>query len=90
LPTSSSWSIEFSREALADLTWLRENDRKGYSKCFDLVLSVTQDPFAGIGKPEPLKYLGPGIWSRRVNQEDRMVYVVKNTMVVVSGFRFHY
>ena len=90
MQTSSSWSIEFTQEALDDLAWFREKDRKGYSKCFDLVLSVTQDPFSGLGKPEPLKYLGPGIWSRRVNQEDRMVYLVKDMIVVASGFRFHY
>jgi len=85
-----SWKVEYTPGAEMDVDWFRKNDRKEYLKCLDLVRSVTKAPFGGIGRPEPLKHLGPNIWSRRVNLEDRMVCTVGDGIVVVSAFRFHY
>jgi toxin YoeB len=49
-----------------------------------------KDPFEGIGKPEPLKYLGPGVWYRRITQEHRCVYLVQNSRVEFLQGRYHY
>ena len=56
----------------------------------DLVEAVVRDPFAGVGKPEPLKYLGSGVWSRRVTREHRLVYVVQGERVDSLQARYHY
>jgi toxin YoeB len=52
--------------------------------------AVLRDPFSGIGKPEPLKYLGSGVWSRRITQEHRCVYLVKPDRVEFLQGRYHY
>ena len=49
-----------------------------------------RDPFQGIGKPEPIKFLGPGVWSRRITQEHRLVYVVGHKRVDFIQARYHY
>ena len=85
-----SWKVEISPSAEKDLEWFRTNDRQLYLKCFDLTRNTAHDPFHGLGKPEPLKHLGPNIWSRRINLEHRMVYTIAEGFVVVSAYRFHY
>jgi len=85
-----SWKVEISPSAEKDLAWFRDHDRPLYLKCFDLTRAVAADPYSGTGKPEPLKHLGAGIWSRRVNLEHRMVYVVGDGFVVVTAYRCHY
>ena len=52
--------------------------------------AVLRDPFTGIGKPEPLKYLGSGVWSRRITQEHRCVYLVKTDRIEFLQGRYHY
>ncbi len=88
--SKTSWSLKLSPQAEKDLAWFRKTDRKLYQKCFDLTLAVMKDPTTGIGKPEALKYLGGNIWSRRVNQEHRMVYEIFDLLVVVAAYRHHY
>jgi toxin YoeB len=56
----------------------------------ELMRAVLRDPFQGIGKPEPLKYLGPGVWSRRITQEHRCVVLVKADRVEFLQGRYHY
>ena len=56
----------------------------------DLVEAVMRDPFAGIGKPEPLKHMGGNVWSRRVTQEHRLVYLVAHERVDFLMCRYHY
>jgi toxin YoeB len=56
----------------------------------DIVESVMRDPFQGIGKPEPLKHLGGGIWSRRLTQEHRVIYLVERDAVSFLKARYHY
>lgn len=55
-----------------------------------MVEAVLRDPFRGIGKPEPLKYLGPDVWSRRITQEHRLVYVVSVDRIDFIQARYHY
>jgi toxin YoeB len=80
----------FQPEFREDLRWWVEHDRKTSLRVLDLVEAVLRDPFAGIGKPEPLKYLGSGVWSRRITQEHRLVYVVQGARVDFLQARYHY
>lgn len=73
-----------------DLGWWYKTDIAKVDKIFDLVTAVIQDPFQGIGKPEPLKYLGADIWSRRIDLEHRLVYRVGNSQIDFLACRYHY
>jgi toxin YoeB len=80
----------FHPEFREDLRYWMQTEPKVALRVMDLVDDVMRDPFKGIGKPEHLKYLGPDIWSRRINQEDRMVYLVSHTKIDFTSARFHY
>jgi len=80
----------FDQQFLLDLAHFVSTDRKLTMRLLDLVQAILRDPFVGIGKPEPLKRLGPGAWSRRLNDEHRLVYLVKHDRVVFVQARFHY
>ena len=66
-------------EFLKDLQHWVEQDRRTAKRLMQLMKAVMRDPFHGIGKPEPLRHFGSGVWSRRITQEHRLVYVVKGT-----------
>ena len=51
---------------------------------------IRRDPFTGIGKPEPLKYHLPGAWSRRIDEEHRLVYIVTDKDIIIIAARYHY
>jgi len=80
----------FQPEFREDLQYWVEVDRKVALRAFDLIEAILRDPFIGIGKPEPMKYLGAGTWSRRLTQEHRIVYVVKHDRIDFLQARFHY
>ena len=65
-------------------------DRPVALRAFDLIEAILRDPFRGIGKPEPLKYLAAGTWSRRLTQEHRMVYLVSADRIDFLQARYHY
>lgn len=67
-----------------------ETDRRVALRAFDLIEAIILDPFAGIGKPEPLKYLARGAWSRRLTQEHRIVYRVSKDRIDFLQARYHY
>jgi len=73
-----------------DLRYWIETDRKIALRVLDLMSAVLADPFAGIGKPEPLKFALAGCWSRRITQEHRLVYRVTNARIDFHQARFHY
>ena len=77
-------------EFLEDLQHWVEQDRRTARRLMQLMKAVMRDPFDGIGKPEPLRHLGSGVWSRRITQEHRLVYVVKNTAIEFLQGRYHY
>ena len=88
--TARARLLVFDRDFLDDLShWVR-TERKTALKIFDLVEAVSRDPFSGIGKPEPLKSLGSGVWSRRITQEHRLVYKVADDRVTLVQGRYHY
>ncbi|HUR80655.1 MAG TPA: Txe/YoeB family addiction module toxin [Thermoanaerobaculia bacterium] len=80
----------FHPEFREDLRWWVENDRRVALRALQIVEAVLRDPFAGIGKPEPLKYLAAGTWSRRLTQEHRIVYLVRGERVDFLQARYHY
>lgn len=80
----------FQPEFLEDLTHWVDTDRRAALRLLKLVRETLRDPFAGIGKPEPLKYLGSDIWSRRLTEEHRMVYLVRADRVDFLQARYHY
>jgi toxin YoeB len=73
-----------------DLTHWIEQDRKIALRILRLVEAVMRDPYQGEGKPEPLKGLGVGVWSRRITQEHRLVYLVKKDRIHFLQGRYHY
>jgi toxin YoeB len=67
-----------------------ETDRKIALRALTLIEDVLRDPFTGIGKPEPLRHLGAGVWSRRLTQEHRVVYLVRQDRIDFLQARYHY
>lgn len=80
----------FQPEFREDLRFWVETDWRTALRILDLIEAVMRDPFSGIGKPEPLKYLGAGVWSRRITQEHRLVYVVQHEQINFVQARYHY
>ncbi len=80
----------FQPEFIEDLRYWVETDRKLALRAFDIIEAILRDPFDGIGKPEPLKYLTPGAWSRRLTQEHRIVYLVREDQIDFLQARYHY
>jgi toxin YoeB len=83
-------SAIFHPEFREDLRYWVEIDRKVALRAFDLIEAIMRAPFDGIGKPEPLKYLAPGTWSRRLTQEHRIVYLVSEESIDFLQARYHY
>lgn len=80
----------FHPEFLEDLRYWVETDRKLALRAFDLIKAILRDPCQGIGKPEPLRYLTPSAWSRRLTQEHRIVYLVRDERIDFLQARYHY
>ena len=83
-------SVEFDSAAFDDLVWWAECDRAQAVRIIRLVRDIQRDPFAGIGKPEPLKHALAGCWSRRIDQEHRIVYQVLAEKIRILACRYHY
>ena len=80
----------FQVEFREDLRYWVETDRKVALRAFDLIEAIIREPFTGVGKPEPLKYLSSGTWSRRLTQEHRIVYLVRDDRIDFLQARYHY
>lgn len=80
----------FHPEFREDLRYWVDINRKVALRAFELIEAIMQDPFDGIGKPEPLKYLAPNTWSRRLTQEHRLVYLVSEDRIDFLQARYHY
>ena len=80
----------FHSEFREDLRYWVETDRRVALRALEIVEAVLRDPFTGIAKPEPLKYLATGAWSRRLTQEHRIVYLVTNERIDFLQARYHY
>lgn len=80
----------FQREFREDLDFWIQTDRRIALRVLTLVEAILRDPFTGIGKPEPLKHLASGAWSRRLTQEHRIVYLVSHDRIDFLQARYHY
>ena len=83
-------NLEFDADAFEDLAWWIENDRKKALKIIKLIREVQRNPFEGTGQPEALKHDLSGCWSRRIDQEQRLVYEVLDDKIRILACRFHY
>lgn len=82
--------IRFSNEGFEDLNYWKKNNPKMVNRIKKILESIAKTPYEGIGKPEPLKYGLSGFWSRRINQEHRLVYRIKDENIEVISCRYHY
>lgn len=83
--------LAFSTKAQEDLAyWKKVGDSKIQKRIGDLLRSIQETPFEGIGKPEPLKHQLSGSWSRRINREHRLVYRLNDELIMVESVRGHY
>jgi toxin YoeB len=90
MPDSRSYDAVFHPEFREDLKYWVETERKIALRALEIVEAVMRDPFKGIGKPEPLKFLASGTWSRRLTQEHRIVYMVSKGIIDFLQARYHY
>ena len=83
-------SLVFETAALEDLAWWIQQDRKKAQRLLRLIIETADDPFGGIGKPEPLKHELTGCWSKRIDDEHRFVYQVREDTIRIINCRYHY
>jgi len=80
----------FSEHAWEDYQYWVETDRQMLKRINRLIQEITREPFSGSGKPEPLKHGLSGYWSRRINDEHRIVYRISEDAVLIAQLRYHY
>jgi toxin YoeB len=83
--------VELLENALEDIDfWKKSGNKSVQSRITRLLESIGKTPYSGIGKPEPLKHELSGFWSRRITDEHRLIYMVRENRVLVISMRFHY
>ena len=82
--------ITFTEQAWNDYLYWQKNDKRLLRRVNELIKATQRDPFDGVGKPEPLKHQLQGLWSRRINEEHRLVYEVRNDELRIIACRYHY
>jgi toxin YoeB len=80
----------FSERAWEDYLYWQETDRRLVTRIHQLIRDIQREPFSGIGKPEPLRHAFQGYWSRRINEEHRIVYKILDDSVLIAQLRYHY
>jgi len=83
-------NLQFSDHAWDDYLYWQQTDKKLVKRINQLIQEIKRDPFNGIGKPEPLRHALAGYWSRRINDEHRLVYKVCDNVVFIAAARYHY
>ena len=82
--------LVFAEKAWEDYLYWQRTDKKILKRINALIKDITREPFEGIGKPEPLKHALSGYWSRRINDEHRIVYKVQDDSLLIAQLRYHY
>lgn len=82
--------IVFADQGWEDFTHRIEHDRKIAARIVRLIREIEREPFAGLGKPEPLRHDLAGFWSRRITDEHRLVYSVDKERLLIAQARYHY
>lgn len=80
----------FSEQAWEDYLYWQKTDRKILARINTLIQEIQREPLSGIGKPEPLKHSFAGYWSRRITDEHRIVYRIKDDSLLIAQIRYHY
>lgn len=83
-------TIAFDPNGWEDYVYWQTQDRKTLKRINQLITDSLRDPFAGVGKPEPLKHILLGAWSRRIDDANRLVYFVTDDHIVILQARAHY
>jgi toxin YoeB len=83
-------NIQFSSRGFEDYVYWQNFDKRILKKVNDLLGDISRNPYEGIGKPEPLKHVLSGFWSRRITDEHRLVYRVEGNVIKVAQVRYHY
>ncbi len=82
--------LVFAENAWDDYLYWQKTDKTILKRINALIKDITREPFEGIGKPEPLKHALSGYWSRRINDEHRIVYKIQNNSLLIAQLRYHY
>ncbi|WP_369933854.1 Txe/YoeB family addiction module toxin [Xanthomonas tesorieronis] len=82
--------LQFSDNAWEDYLYWQQTDKKMLKRVNDLIKAIQRDPFQGVGKPEPLRHALAGYWSRRIDDEHRIVYKVEAGVLLIAQVRYHY
>ena len=82
--------IIFSAQSREEYLYWQQNDKKILKRVNTLIKDVMRSPHEGLGKPEPLKHALSGYWSRRINDEHRLVYKVADDQIFIAQLRYHY
>ena len=80
----------FAEKAWDDYLYWQKTDKKILKRINTLIKDIKRDPFEGVGKPEPLKHALSGYWSRRINDEHRIIYKVNDESLLIAQLRYHY
>ncbi len=82
--------VTFERSAFRDFVEWATLNKKIHQRIVNLILDILRQPYMGIGKPELLKYEMQGYWSRRIDEEHRLIYKIEGEMVVIVSCKYHY
>ncbi len=83
-------NISFAEDAWAEYLYWQTQDKKTLKKINSLLKEIQRTPFDGVGKPEPLKNAKNGLWSRRINEKDRLVYSANDDSIIIYQCKGHY
>jgi toxin YoeB len=83
-------NLIFSDHAWKDYLYWQKNDKKMVRRINALIKAIQRSPFDGVGKPEALKHALSGYWSRRINDEHRIIYKVDSESISIAQLRYHY
>lgn len=82
--------LVFVDESWEDYLYLQRTDKKMLQRINEMIREISRSSFSGKGKPEPLKFKYKGFWSRRINDEHRLIYQVRDDEIFIAKCRFHY
>ncbi|MEN9883870.1 MAG: hypothetical protein RLZZ420_1087 [Bacteroidota bacterium] len=82
--------LVFTELSWEDYLFWQKNDKQKLKRINELLKDISRNPYDGIGKPEPLKFNYAGFWSRRIDEENRLIYRVDDDEIQIAKCRFHY
>lgn len=86
----SKYRLQWDTDAWEDYLYWQNKDKKLLKRTNELISDIIRHPFSGIGKPEPLKGNLSGLWSRRIDEANRIVYLVVKDVIIIFSCRGHY